>query len=251
MSVDIHFDEILLDGRLFNLGFATGSPEFANSNIRSPISGFAKVEVLAYDPSILWSVDFADVDHDDAAAGVDYFLKIWYGGWGSAYGFRVRNEWDHKFDNEVLAVGDGIIKDFKLTKEYERPGTSDHPHSRRIIKPVVNTNLASSGSGPNPTFGSVSLCEPNGTTPRVIEIPFVVGVDGAPLADGAYTIKNTTGDLHINTAPAAGKVVSIISGCFDTPFQFWTNAFQMRADFPAEVRGLQMREIMPITLGIL
>lgn len=241
MSVDIKFSEILLDWRLFNLGFASGSPELANSNIRSPITGISKVAVLRHDPQIVWSVDFADVDHDDEAAGVDYFLKMWYGGWGSAYGFRVRNEWDHKFDNEVLAVGDGVLHDFKLTKEYEQPGTSDHPYSRRIIKPVVSTNLAS---------GSVTLYEPDGTTPRVIKIPFVVGVDGVPLADGTYTIKNTTGDLHINVAPAAGKVVSIISGCFDVPMQFWTNSFQMKADFPAEVRGLQMIEILPATLGI-
>ena len=242
MPVSLLFDEILLDPNMFVLAGATGGPEFANANMRSPNTGVSKVAVQRYDPQHVWSIDFADIA---TPAGINYFNQIWYGGFGSAYGLRVRMESDYFTTNEIIGAGDGSTEDFKLTKTYNRPGTTSHPYIRRIIKPVVSTNLYNLGVA----GGSVNLYQPDGVTARVIEVPFAPKVNNVPLANGTFTINNTTGDLHINTAPAIGAVISC-DFQFDTPMQFWTNSVQQRADIPVEIKGIPMIEILPATLGI-
>jgi hypothetical protein len=239
MAVEIEFDEILLDPSLFNVGFATGGPEFANSNMRSPQTGIARVAVLRYDAPIIWNIDFEDVNHGDTPGGVDYFNKMWYGGFGSAYGFRVRVETDYSLNQENIATGDGSTTDFKLTKTYTRPGTSGHSYVRRIIKPVVSDHLSAD---------SVTLYEPDGITNRVIEVPFVLEVNDVEVETG-FTISNTTGDLHFDTAPTDGHQI-VVSCQFDVPMTFWTNSIQQKADFPAEIRGIQAIELLPASLGI-
>jgi hypothetical protein len=238
MTVSLQFDEILLDPDLFNLGFATGGPEFANNNMRSPITGVTRVAVLRYDPQIIWAVDFQDISHPDPK-GLEYFNNIWYGGFGSAYGMRVRVETDHSVIDESIGTGNASATVFKLTKTYNRPGTSGHSYIRRIIKPVVSTHLGG---------GSVTLYQSDGSTARVIEVPFKIYLDGSNQTSG-WTVDNTTGIVTFSSPPGNGIDISW-DGQFDTPMQFWTNSFQQKADFPAEIKGLQMIEIMPASLGI-
>jgi len=161
MSVNIQFDETLFDNGFFNLGAATGSPEFANDNSRSPQTGITKVAILRQDPQIMLNCDFQDISHPDPK-GLQYLNNIWYGGFASAYGLRVLYPADCSTTGEVIATGDNSTKDFKLTKTYNRPGTSGHPYIRRIIKPVAIANLAS---------GSVTLNESDGSTARARQTP--------------------------------------------------------------------------------
>lgn len=314
MSVKIEFDEILLDGNFFGLGAAKGSPEFANSNIRSPISGLARVAILRYDALIVYNCEFNDVDSPD---GVEYLNQFWRGGFGSAYGFRVRLESDYFAESEVISTSDGTRNAFLLTKTYNRPGTTGHPDIRRIIKPVVSSSLSDD---------SVTLYEADGVTPRVIEDPIfrvywddverttgwkisnttgtltftmtftadssnetitlsnhgfsdgdkikVANSGGAlpaPLAAGTtYFVRDVTtntfklaatlGGAAINlttngtgtnsvTGPPIDTVISV-DMTFDTPMQFWVNSFQQEGDFPSKATGLQLVELLPISLGI-
>jgi hypothetical protein len=237
MAVEFFFDEVLLDPDFFNEGAAVGSPEFANNNMRSPQTGVARVAVLRFDAQLVYNINFADIRYPE---GIDYLAKFWLGGYGSAYGFRMRVEADFFVMDEVLGnTGSGGEQDFKLTRTYERQGTSGHPYIRRIIKPVVNTNLLT---------GNPTLYEPDGETERVIEVPFAVYLDDVALGEGDYTIDNTTGDLHL-TASVANKVVAVDMQ-YDTPMQFWMNSFQQKADHPAEASGFQLIEILPASLGI-
>lgn len=244
MPVNLQFDEIVLDWGLFTLGDATGSPELANAMIRSPGTGIMKVNITRYDPQHVWAMDYRLVTPSQGSGTnqMDYFNNIWYGGWGSAYGFRVRIETDHLVTGEVLGTSDGTIasRTWKLTKTYNRPGTTTHPYIRRIIKPVVNQNNTS-------TWGN--LKEPDGVANRVIEQTFQVFLNGVSMGTSGWTIDNTTGILSLTATPALGVVVSW-TGQYDTPMRFFTNSFQQKADFPAEIKGLQLIEIMPAELGI-
>lgn len=244
MSIEIAFDEILLDPALFNLGFATGGPEFSNVNLRNPQTGVAAVAVLALDPTIVWQCDFEDIKHPDPT-GLQYFLNMWLGGSGSAYGMRVRNQWDYLTQGEIIdSAWDGGAFDYKITKKYQRPGTTTHPYYRRIVKPVAHQHLS---------VDSVTLYEPDGVTARVpgsssYELPFKVYLGGVEQTSG-FTISNTTGTLHMN-ARAGGPFVLTVDYQFDTPMQFWVNRPGMKADFPAEAKGIAMIEVLPATLGI-
>lgn len=319
MAVQIFFDEILLSSDLFSLGDATGSPEFANTNIRAPGTGAMAVELVRYDPQHLWQMDFKMLTQGEGATvdQLDYFLKFWYGGFGSLYGFRVRIEWDHLANLEVIATGDGLTCDFFLTRTYNRPGTTSHPYIRRIIKPVVITNLSTD---------SVTLTEADGITTRIVEQAFQVFLDGvevttgwkisnvsgklsftkkvftadsstnvftstahgladgneiklensggalpAPLAAGtsyfvrdkttntfklAATLGGSAIDITTNgtgtnkiSGPAVGKVITW-SGTFDTPMRIWSNSFQAKNDFPAEIKAIPLREMLAHELGV-
>lgn len=321
MAVEILFDEVLMDPNLLTLGDAQGSPELANAMIRTPGTGVMKVGIVRYDPQHVWTMDFRMVTPSEGSFSneMDYFNNIWYGGWGSAYGLRVRIETDHIAQGEVLGTSDGTSasRSWKLTRTYNRPGTTTHPYIRYICKPVVNTNL---------TSGSVTLYEPNGIDARVIEQAFKIFFNGIEITTG-WTIKNTTGVLTLTpktftadastnvftsaghgfvdtnaiklentggalpaplvagttyyvrdkttdtfklaatsggtaidittngtgtnsiSGPPIGTVVSW-SGQFDTPMRFFTNSFAQKADFPAEIRGLQLIEMMPAELGL-
>lgn len=236
------FDEILLDPDLFTVGDAVGSPEFANALTRSPGTGLVAVAIIRHDPQHVWSVDFKMVSPSTGSFSgeMDYFNNIWYGGSGSAYGFRVRIEWDHIANLEVLGTSDGTVgsRTWKLTRTYNRPGTTTHPHIRYICKPVVSARLSGD---------SVTLYEPNGVTPRAIEVAFKVYDNGVETVD--YTISNTTGILVLGYTPTTGHIITW-SGQFDTPCQFFQNSFQAKNDFPAEIKGLTIIEIMPISLGL-
>lgn len=242
MAVEILFDEILLEPNLFTVGDSSGSPELANTLGRAPGSGIMKVNITRYDPQHVWNVDLKMMTPSEGSFSneVDYFNNIWYGGWGSAYGLRVRIENDHIAQGEVLGISDGEIgsRTWKLTRKYNRPGTTTHPYYRYICKPVVSTRL---------TAGSVTLYEPNGSDLRVIENAFHIYLDHTETT--AYTINNTTGVLTLTSTPALGVVVSW-SGQFDTPMQFFTNSFNMKNEFPAQITGLAMIEIMPAQLGL-
>ena len=147
------FDESIFDSAIMTL--ASGSPEFANTLIRNPATGIYKVNINRYDPIQVWNLDLDLLTE----LQLDYVNRFWRGGFGSAYGFRVRVPGDWKAVGEVIGVGNGSQTVFPLTRTYTRPGSSGHPNIRRIIKPAVTTNL---------TSGSATLFEPDGVTPRIV-----------------------------------------------------------------------------------
>lgn len=213
MPVIYLFDELLFDPDIFSQGDAQGGPEYDNSVIRNPPTGVYKVNVTRYDFQQVWSFDLNLISHDL----VEYLMKIWVGGFGSAYGLRVRVVIDFFVKGEVLGTSDGTAasRTLYLTKTYRRPG-ADHQYAKRVIKPVVNANLA---------VGCPTLYEPNGSTPRVIPseegtangVPaFTVFLDqgSGPVAlSSGYTIDNRSGALVLAaktfTAVAATDIFTI------------------------------------------
>lgn len=227
------FDEVLLDPTIVTA--ASGSPEFGNSMIRNQGTGVRKTNIDRYDPIETFLIDMALLDNDDR----DYLARFWRGGFGSGIGFRVKLWSDYYMQDEVWAVATAGQTVVKLTKTYNRPGTTAHPQVRRIIKPVVSTNL---------TSGSVILYEANGITPRAIEVPFVVKLNGVVQGSG-WTVHNTRGEITFASGLSAGVIVS--GNCqFDTPMQFLANSFQQKLDVASEVQGMPLVEILPAQLGL-
>lgn len=247
MSVITQFDENLIDMSLFTALSATGSPELANSLIKNAASGVYKTNITRYDPQLVVNVDMNLV----SPTKLEYFNQFWYGGWGSAYGFRFRWVPDFYVVAQVIGTGDGSNKDFYLTKEYKRPGNT-RSYIRRIVKPVVNARLGGNG---------VALYESNGATTRAIpsvdaaaqSVPvFTIYKDtgGGPVAQTAYTVDNTNGKVSFISAPALNDIISW-TGEFDCPMAFLANSFQMKPDVSSEVSSLTLRECLPAELGIL
>lgn len=245
MAVVYLFDEILFDPTIFTAGDASGGPEYDNSLIRNPPTGVYKVNVTRFDFQHVWTFDI----HLLSYARVEYLMKIWVGGLGSAYGLRVRLFSDFYVIGQVLGISDGTVasKTWKLVRSFTRPGTG-RTFDKRCIKPVVNTNLAS---------GNPTLVEADGVTTRVIPstdaaangVPaFRVMLNGVVQTSG-YTVDNTTGTVVFTSAPANGTVVSW-SGEYDTPMRFLQNTLGLKADVASEVKGVQMVEILPAELGI-
>jgi hypothetical protein len=243
MAVVTLFDEILLDPDLFTAGGATGGPEYANTIIKNPSTGIFKTNVNRLDFQQVWtfSTDLL------TSTQLDYFMRFWGGGYGSAYGFRCVIVSDFYVIDQVIGTGNGVQTIFPLVKTYLRPGAS-HSYSRRIIKPVVNALLA----GGNPT-----LFEPNGSTTRAIPtvrgaglgVP-AFGVKKAGVLQGSgYTINNTSGVVTFSVAPTAGQSVTW-SGEFDTPARFLQNSFQVKPDVSSDIQGMTICEILPSELAI-
>lgn len=236
------FDEILFDSNIISAG-GGGSPEFANTMIRNPATGIYKINVNRYDPAEVWTIDLNLLDDDDRA----YVSRFWRGGFGSAYGFRVVIPSDFKAVAEVIATANGSQTVFPLYKAYNRPGTTGHSYTRRIVKPVVSTNL---------TSGSATLYEPDGVTARVIPRTTAPGIgqafqvfkNGVNQVSG-WTVKNTTGEITFSVAPSNGTIISW-SGEFDVPMRFLQNSFQQKVDVSSDITGLQLCEILPAELGI-
>ncbi len=241
MAVITLFDEILIDPDLFTAGGATGGPEYANTIIKNPSTGIFKTNVNRLDFQQVWSFSTDLL----TATQLDYFMRFWGGGYGSAYGFRAVILPDFYMIDQVIGTGNGSQTVFPLIKTYLRPGAS-HFYSRRIIKPVTNTNVV----------GGVTLYEPNGSTNRVIPstrggnlgVPaFTVKLNSTPTS--AYTINNTTGNITMTAAPGAGVLVKV-SCEFDTPMAFHQNSFQVKPDVASDIQGMVLREILPAELGI-
>lgn len=241
----ILFDHILLDPNIITDGNAQGSPEYANTMIKNPGTGINKINITRFDAQHVWNFDFRLL----STAQQLYLQKIWRGGYGSAYGLRVRLVPDFFVVSEVLGISDGTIasRTWYLTKTYNRPGTTGHGDIRRIIMPVVNAH---------PAAGSVALKEADGSTTRAIPsidaqsngVPaFSVFLDG--VLTTAYTIDNTTGILILTSTPPLNTVVTY-SAEFDTPMRFFQNSFQQTASVAAEVTGIQMVEILPAEFGL-
>jgi hypothetical protein len=238
----ILFDEILFDSLLLTEESAIGSPEYANTMIRNPATGIYKVNVTRYDFQHVWNINTNLL----GASELDYFNEFWAGGFGSAYGFRIRIISDFYMIDEVIGTGNGVQTVFPIIRTYTRPGAS-HNYQRRIIKPVVV---------PSPLGSSVALFEANGVTPRVIPstlgaalgVPaFTVKLNNTPAT--AYTVNNTTGVITMTSAPGNG--VSVKVSCeYDTPVRFMNNSFQQKPGVTSDVGGLQLVEILPAELGI-
>lgn len=238
----ILFDEILFNSDLLTEESAIGSPEYSNTVIRNPATGIYKVNVNRYDFQHVWNINTNLL----SPAQLDYFNEFWAGGFGSAYGFRIRIISDFYMVDEVIGVGDGVRVTFPIIRTYTRPGAS-HNYQRRIIKPVVV---------PSPLGSSVALFEANGTTNRIIPsalgaalgVPaFTVKLNTTPTT--AYTINNQTGVITMTSAPGAG--VSVKVSCeYDTPVRFMNNSFQQKPGVSSDVGGLQLCEILPAELGI-
>lgn len=236
------FDEILLDTDLIIAGGATGGPEYANTIVKNPATGIHKVNVSRYDFQQVWTISTELL----TPAQLDYCVEFVGGGFGSAYGFRVLIISDFFVIDEVIGTGDGVQTIFPLIRTYTRPGAS-HTYSRRIVKPVVS---ALTGGG------SVTLYEPNGTTPRVIPstrgaargVPaFTVKKNGSTVTN--YTVDNTIGKITFSVAPPAGHVITW-SGEYDTPMRFMGNSFPIKPDQTSDVQAWTMCEILPSELGI-
>lgn len=242
MPVVTLFDEILFDSELLTDESAVGSPEYANTMIRNPATGIYKVNVNRYDFQHVWNIN----THLLTPSKIDYFNEFWAGGFGSAYGFRIRIITDFYMVDEVIGTGNGVQTVFPIIRTYTRPGAS-HNYQRRIIKPVVV---------PSPLGSSVALYEADGVTAR--QIPSVLGAAlGVPgftvklntTPTSAYTINNQTGVITMNSAPANG--VSVKVSCeYDTPVRFMNNSFQQKPSVATDVGGLQLCEIMAAELGI-
>lgn len=240
------FDEIILDPNIF-LGSdgkpsVSGSPEFTNTRIENPTSGVVKINVNNPDARERLTVDLVLLTADNLA----YLLKIWRGGYGNAVGLRVQVPYDYTATAQPLgtALASTANQIFNLTKTYTRPGVSARQDVRRIVKPVVNTNLYDLGGA----GGSVTLKEPNGSTDRVIEVPFVVTVGGASTGF-TYTINNTTGVLRVSTTTASGIVA--VTFQFDTPMRIANRGFPItKFDVASEASGVQLEEILPSELEI-
>lgn len=236
------FDEILFDGNLLTEESAIGSPEYANTMIRNPATGIYKVNVNRYDFQHVWNINTNLLSPTE----LDYFNEFWAGGFGSAYGFRIRIITDFYMIDEVIGTGNGTQTVFPIIRTYTRPGAS-HNYQRRIIKPVVV---------PSPLGSSVSLFEADGVTPRVMPstlgaalgVPaFTVKLNTTPTT--AYTINNTTGVITMSSAPGAG--VSVKVSCeYDTAVRFMNNSFQQKPGVSTDVGGLQLCEILPAELSI-
>lgn len=236
------FDEILFNSDLLTEESAIGSPEYANTMIRNPATGIYKVNVNRYDFQHVWNINTNLL----TPAQLDYFNEFWAGGFGSAYGFRIRIITDFYMIDEVIGTGNGSQTVFPIIRTYTRPGAG-HNYQRRIIKPVVV---------PSPLGSSVALYEADGVTPRIIPsalgaalgVPaFTVKLNTTPTA--AYTVNNTTGVITMNSAPGAG--VSVKVSCeYDTPVRFMNNSFQQKPGVTTDVGGLQLCEMLPAELGI-
>lgn len=245
MAAVFLFDEIIFDPAVI-LGSdgapaASGAPTFANTSPGNEGTGNRKVNVTRYDARELLTVDVNLL----TPANLAYLLKMWRGGYGNAVGFRFLIPYDYSVTGQVLGtIAASTTASFNLVKTYKRPNVTAREDVRRIVKPVVNTNLANLGS----PGGSVNLLEPNSTDARVIEVPFVVTVGGASTGF-TYTINNTTGVLTVTTTTASGTVAATFQ--FDTPMRFLDNTFPLtKYDVSSEVKGMQFEEILPFELGI-
>jgi hypothetical protein len=245
MAAVFLFDEIIFDPTVIMASEgsppASGAPAFANTMSGNEGTGNRKVNVNRYDARELITVDVNMLDESDLA----YLLKMWRGGYGNAVGFRFQVPYDYYVEGQVLGtIAASTTASFNLVKTYTRPNVTARQDSRRIIKPVVNTNLASLGG----LGGSVTLLEPQSGSNRVIEVPFAVTVGGAGTGF-TYTINNTTGVLSVTTTTANGTVAATFQ--FDTPMRFIDNVLPItRRDVSSEVKGVQFEEILPFELNI-
>jgi hypothetical protein len=236
------FDEVLFNSNLLTEESAVGSPEYANTMIPNPATGIYKINVNRYDFQHVWNINTKLL----TAAQLDYFNEFWAGGFGSAYGFRIRIISDFYMIDEVIGTGDGAKVIFPIIRTYTRPGAS-HNYQRRIIKPVVV---------PSPLGSSVALFESDGATNRIIPstlgaglgVPaFTVKLNTTPTS--AYVVNNTTGVITMNSPPALG--VSVKVSCeYDTAVRFMNNSFQQKPGVTSDVGGLQLCEILAAELGI-
>ncbi|KAA2317406.1 TIGR02217 family protein [Pseudooceanicola sediminis] len=122
---------------------------------------------------------------------------------GQLHGFRWKDWTDHKsctpsqapaFDDQMIAIGDGVTQSFQLTKTY---ASGDQSYQRPICKPV-------------------------GGTVRI-------AVAGIELSNGAdFTVDTTTGVVSLTTAPAMSAAIT--AGFeFDVPVRFGSDSFQTSA----------------------
>src|SRR5438477_600856 len=110
-------------------------------------------------------------------------------------------------DNSLFSLGDSSGGPEYANANLRNPQTG--------VMSVVSTNLSGD---------SVTLYESDGSTARVITIPFVAYLAGVVQSSG-FTISNTTGILHFTSAPGMGVEVKV-DYQFDVPMRWWQNSFQ-------------------------
>lgn len=238
MAVAYLFDEILLDPEVFQKEGDGDSPlsgwsSYANTVIKNEVTGVHKTNVNRTDKIEILTLDMSLLSD----AHRTYMLNVWDGGYGSGVGLRVRVPYRYKVTDEAFAVGDGVMTEFQLKVTYTRPGVTARNNPHPIVKPVTNTNVS----------GGVSLCEPDGVTPRVIATPFVLKLGSTPTS--AYTIDNTTGKITYTSPPGVGVVLKW-TGEYDHPMAFLGNMLNHRHDVTGKISQAQLREILPAELGI-
>ena len=259
MSVNILFDECLLDPAVFSIpqggtSPVMGGPEYANARIFNQQTGIYKTAVLRFDPPEVLSVDLSLVTSDHLA----YIIDTIRGGYGSGVGFRVRVPHDYSTTLSAIAgpggtqVPNGALTAFKLYKTYTRRGITARQDVRRTVKPVVQAAKAT----------GVTLYEGDGSTVRkfigdasapphaatVFRVYFNTGAGDVEQATG-WTVDVTTGVITFSVAPATGTYIKCTFD-FDVPMAFTDNNFSLKTDVTGEVRGLGLREILPAELLI-
>lgn len=231
----ILFDEILFDPSLIT-AWGSGSPEFANTQIRNPASGIVKTNVSRSDPLEGATLDLSLL----TPANREYFLNFWRGGYGNAVGFRARIPTDYIATLEAFAVGNGSALTFPLSKTYTRPGVTARQDVRRIVKPVVAAARETN---------AVLLSEPDGVTNRVIGTAFQIYISGAEQIGETWKVNAYTGLVTFTVAPANGAIIAW-SGEFDVPIAFLGNSFNQKYDVSSDINGVGIREIHYTELGI-
>lgn len=119
---------------------------------------------------------------------------------GRLFGFRFRDPFDHQSSplgiapaasDQVIGTGDGASLTFQLVKTYESGGAAS---AREIRKPV--------------------------------EASVLVAVDGAPKANGAFSVDHATGLVTLDAPPPPGAIVTA-GFMFDTAVRFDTDSLRI------------------------
>ena len=177
---------------------SSGGPQYS-TGIAALQSGFEqRVAIWSY-PLHAYDASMAIRTRDDVQA----IRRFFHLARGRLRGFRFK-DWDDysstaddrsapQASDQVLGVGDGVLKVYALAKTYQLEGETQ---ARRITKPVA---------------GSV-----------------LVAKDGIPQASG-WSVDTATGLVTFTTAPGSGVVVS--AGYeFDVPVRFDLDRLRVAAD---------------------
>ena len=243
MAVPFLFDEILFDPDLFGgeEGQAPleGWQGYANTHVKNRRTAVYKTNVNRVDGFYLLTFSPGLLTADK----LNYFLRMWNGGYGSGVGFRVRIPWEFQVTDEVFATAQAGVLAYPLKISYTRPNVTARTNTRRIVKPVTNIRLKDLGS----PSGSVTLLDPNSGSARTITQELVIKVGNTVVTN--YEINNTTGWAYFATQPTVGQPLKVTMQ-WDVPMAFVGNDLPHRWDINGQMQNVQLREVPPAELGI-
>lgn len=217
--MSLTFYELVLDE--FYSPSPRGGPEFSNSVFTVPTSGVE--EINRNRPTALhrYVIPYEHLKDERRARLYSFFLTV--GGMGGAFRMLAPERHNQWFEDELLGTGDGAQDEFPLIKTHSFTadaayGGAISSYVQRIIKPI---------------YGELELY-----------------ADASPVdltADG--TMDWTTGVFTFDTPPAIGIEVRA-TGRYHLPVRFATDWLEMSHDITSESGGIEVREVLPKTLGI-